>query len=123
MGASAVRTATLAHASRARARLGEEYQQSFRVLPAVGAKQVIAVTDGTMIGTVAAGPRKGKRPREWKERRLVAAQAKDSATTFYAATFRERGGNRAHCARQAGWGRNSQIHAVGDGAEWIRLQS
>jgi hypothetical protein len=28
-----------------------------------------------------------------------------------------------HCARQAGWGLDSQIHAVGDGAEWIRLQT
>ena len=26
-------------------------------------------------------------------------------------------------ARRAGWGLNSQIHALGDGAEWIRLQS
>src|SRR4029077_4040736 len=28
-----------------------------------------------------------------------------------------------HCAREAGRGLNSQIHAVGDGAEWIRRQS
>jgi hypothetical protein len=28
-----------------------------------------------------------------------------------------------HCAREAGWGINSQIHALGDGAEWIRLQT
>jgi hypothetical protein len=28
-----------------------------------------------------------------------------------------------HCARRAGWGLNSQIHALGDGAEWIRLQT
>jgi hypothetical protein len=108
------------------ARLREEYQEPFRVLPAVGAEHVIAETDGTMICTVDPGPRKGKRPRQWKEMRLVAAQARDSATTVYAATFgsvAETGRRWGHCARQAGWGLNSQIHAVGDGAGWIRSQS
>lgn len=126
IGLSAVRSATLEHAHRAREKLQEEYEQSFRVLPAVGAEHVIAQTDGTMICTVAPGPRKGKRPREWKEMRLVAAQAKDSATTFYGATFgsvTETGRRWGHCARQAGWGLNSQIHAGGDGAEWVQLQS
>lgn len=126
MGASAVRTATLEHARRARQKLQGEYAQSFRVLPAVGAEHVIAETDGTMICTVGPGARQGQRPREWKEMRLVAAQAKNSATTIYAATFgsvAETGRRWGHCARQAGWGLNSQIHAVGDGADWIRLQS
>jgi hypothetical protein len=126
IGASMVRTATLRHAQRAREGLQQEYGQSFRVLPAVGAAHVIAETDGTMICTVAAGPRQGKRPRDWKEMRLVAAQAQDSATTVYAATFgsvEETGQRWGHCARQAGWGLNSRIHAVGDGADWIRLQS
>lgn len=126
IGASAVRTTTLEHAQRARAMLQEGYGQSFRALPAVGATQLIAEADGTMICTLAAGPRKGKRPREWKEMRLVAAQAQESTTTIYAATFGsvEQTGQRwGHCARQAGWGLNSQIHAVGDGADWIRRQS
>lgn len=126
IGASAVRTATLEHAQRARAKLQEEYAQPFRILPAVGAEHVIAETDGTLICTVAPGPRKGKRPRQWKEMRLVAAQAKDSATTFYGATFgsvADTGQRWGHCTRQAGWGLNSSIHAVGDGAEWIQLQT
>lgn len=125
MGVSAVRTATLAHAQRAREKLEVEYQQPFRVLPAVGAEHVIAQADGTMICTVQPGPRKGKRPRQWKEMRLVAAQAKDSTTTVYGATLgsvAETGRRWGHCARQAGWGLNSQIHAVGDGADWIWLQ-
>ena len=126
IGSTAVRTATLAQAQRARTQLQQEYAQTFRVLPAVGAKHVIAETDGTMICTVASGGRKGKRPREWKEMRLVAAQAKDSATTVYGATFgsvAETGQRWGHCTRQAGWGLNSRIHAVGDGADWIRLQT
>ena len=82
--------------------------------------------DGTMICTVAPGARKGKRPREWQEMRLVAAQAKGSATIVYGATFgsvQETGRRWGHCAREAGWGLNSHIQAMGDGAEWIRLQS
>jgi hypothetical protein len=57
--------------------------------------------------------------------RLVAAQARDSATTVYGATFgsvEETGQRWGHCVQQAGWGLNSHIHAVGDGADWIRLQ-
>lgn len=126
LGASAVRAATLKHAQRAQLKMEQEYRESFRVLPAVGAEHLIAEADGTLIRTVQPGPRKGKRPRDWQEMRLVAAQAKDSATTVYGATFgsvEETGRRWGHCARQAHWGANSQIHALGDGAEWIRLQS
>jgi hypothetical protein len=114
--ASAVRTVTLEHAQRAQAQLEEGYAQSFRILPKVGAEHAIAEADGTLIRTVEPGKRKGKRPRQWKEMRLVAAQAKDSARTIYGATFGkvEAVGRRlGHCAREAGWGWNSQIHAVG----------
>jgi len=123
---SAVRDATLEHASQAEQLLEKEYEQSFRVLPAVGAEQVVAEADGSMVCTVAAGARKGKRPRQWKEIRLAAAQALGSTATFYAATFgevEEVGRRWGHCARRAGRGLNSQIHALGDGAEWIRLQT
>jgi hypothetical protein len=78
-----------------------------------------------MICTVEAGSRKGKRRREWKEIRLLAAQAVGGTQTRYAVTFGtvEQAGRRwGHCTKAAGWGLNSQIHAVGDGAEWIRLQ-
>jgi hypothetical protein len=57
--------------------------------------------------------------------RLVAAQVQDSRTTVYAATFgsvEETGRRWGHCAQRAGRGLTSQIHAVADGAEWIRLQ-
>lgn len=126
MNASAVRKATLGHAGRAEQILEQEYQEPFRALPTTGAEYVVAEADGSMICTVAPGPRKGKRPRDWKEIRLTAAQALGKAETFYAATFGEvdQVGRRwGHCARRAGWGLNSQIHAVGDGAEWIRLQT
>lgn len=126
IGATAVRAATLHHARRAQAGLEAEYKEPFRLLPPQGAAHVVAQADGTMICTVPPGPRQGKRPRDWKEMRLVAAQAQGSATTHYAATFgsvEETGRRWGHCTRQAGWGLNSRIHAVGDGADWIRLQS
>ena len=126
IGVSAVRDATLEHAQRARAQLATQYAQPFRAVPGVGAAQVIAEADGTMICTVQPGPRKGKRPRQWQAMRLVAAQAKDRATTVYGATFgsvTETGRRWGHVARAAGWGLNSRIHTVGDGAEWIQLQS
>ena len=124
--ASNVRAATLNHAQRAQEQLQAEYDQPFRVLPEKGSDYVIAQADGTMICTVSPGLRQGKRPREWKEMRLVAAQTKDSTVTQYGATFgsvSETGRRWCHCTRQAGWGTNSHIHTVGDGAEWIRLQS
>jgi hypothetical protein len=123
---SAVREATLKHAHRAEQKLQEQYQQSYRALPAMGAAFVVAEADGSMVCTVAAGPREGKRPRDWKEIRLTAAQALGSTETYYAATFDqvdEAGRRWGHCARGAGRGLNSQIHALGDGAEWIRLQA
>ena len=126
LGASTIRVATLEQAQRARQQLQAGYEESFRALPAVGAPQVIAQTDGTMICTVGPGKRKGSRPREWQEMRLVATQAQAQATTVYAATFgsvEEVGRRWGHCARDAGWGLNSQIHTVGDGADWIRRQS
>jgi hypothetical protein len=95
-------------------------------LPSKGAEHVVAEADGTMICTVAPGKRSGKRPREWREMRLTAAQAQGKEETFYAATFSEVdevGRRWGHCARSAGWGLNSEIHALGDGAEWIRLQT
>lgn len=126
INASAVREATLTHAQRAEQLLDKQYQEPFRVLPALGAKHVIAEADGTMICTVAPGKRKAKRPRDWKEIRLAAAQGQGKAETFYAATFgsvAEVGRRWGHCARRAGWGLNSEIHGVGDGSEWIRLQT
>ena len=126
ISSSAVREATLTHAQRAAKRLEQQYQEPFRLLPLIGAAQVVAEADGTMICTVACGKRDGKKPRDWKEIRLTAAQAQGKEETYYAATFSEVaevGRRWGHCARNAGWGLNSQIHALGDGAEWIRLQT
>jgi hypothetical protein len=126
LGPSALRKATLKHAQRAREELQRKYQEPFRTLPAQGQEYVIGEADGTLICTVEPGTRQAKRPRSWQEMRLVAAQAKDSAQAVYAAGFinvEETGRRWGHCVRDAGWGLKSHIHTLGDGAEWIRLQS
>ena len=126
ISSTAVRAVTLEHALRASVKLEEQYAQPFRLLPPAGAGHVIAEADGTMICTVSSGSRKGKRPRQWKEMRLLAAQAQGQASATYAATFgsvEETGRRWGHCTRTAGWGLNSHIHAVSDGADWIRGQS
>ena len=119
---SAVRIETLRHARGAAQMLESEYSESFRILPKEGADYVIAEADGTMICTLEAGPRQAKRPRCWQEMRLVAAEAHGSTTPVYGATFGDvddTGRRWGHCAREAGWALSSQIHAMGDGAEWI----
>lgn len=126
IGSSAVRDTTLEHAHRARELLEQQYAQPFRLLSASGAAQVIAEADGSMICTVASGKRAGKKPRDWKEIRLCAAQAQGKTDTIYAATFgavAEVGRRWGHCVRRAGRGQNSQVHALGDGAPWIRRQT
>lgn len=123
--ASAVRRATLETAARAQRKLETKYAGTYRALPAVGQDHVVAEADGTMLCTVKPGRRKEKRPREWKEMRLLAAQAQGSCQALYAATFQsvdEAGRRWAHCVRDAGWGLKTQIHVVADGAEWIALQ-
>ena len=93
---------------RARALEQARSEQSFRILPREGARQLIAQADGSMICTVQAGKgRAEKRPREWKEMRLGAAQVHGSAraldgTVF--ATVEDTGRRWGHCAREAGWG-------------------
>ena len=125
--ASAVRTVTLQQAARATAQLATHYAQSFRSLPAHGPEHLIAEADGTMICTVEAGRARGQsRPRQWKEMRLVAAQALGCAQVRYGATFgsvAEVGQRWGHCTKDAGWALASRIHVVADGAEWISLQS
>jgi hypothetical protein len=124
--ASTVRAVTLHHAQRAQAHLAAGYAESFRALPAQGATHVVAEADGTMICTVPRARRGAARPRNWREMRLVAARAQGRVESTYGATFAEVdvvGRRWGHCARTAGWGLNSQLHIVADGAEWIERQS
>jgi hypothetical protein len=127
LNASAFRQTTLAHAARAAQMLGQEVAQSYRTLPVKGPEVLIAEADGSMLHTVPAGlARKGARPRQWQEIRLLAVQPHQSLQTTYAATFgsvQEAGRRWGHAAKMAGRSLTSRLHVVADGAEWISLQT
>jgi len=123
-----VRTVTLHHAQV----LAAQTPEPVRTLPARGAERIVAAADGSMVpvvDTAAAPPgadRRKHRKVRYQEARLVAACAQGSATTHYGATLHDvadTGLRWAQCVKAAGWGLNTQIHALGDGAPWIAEQA
>lgn len=96
----------------------------------VGKACVLVEMDGGMVPIVETDPqaadrRKGK-TLNWRELKLCMARALDSADRFYGGTFagdaEQAGQHLYHCACLAGFGRETDIHAVGDGAVWIANQ-
>ena len=88
---------------------------------------IIAQTDGGMVPIVEPDARqKDKRKGKtlsWREAKISMAHAKGSTTPVYAGTIEggvEIAGRQLfECAVRAGFGANSRVHAVGDGAPWI----
>jgi len=90
-------------------------------------KQIVAETDGGMIPIMEPDAeqkdkRKGKKL-VWKEAKISLAHAKGSRTPVYGGGI-EGGVDMAGrklltCAVRAGFGADSRVHAVGDGAPWI----
>lgn len=126
VGASSVRAVTLKHARRMKSQGLKDHSAPLRALPAGGESTLICEGDGSFLRLVEAGlPRKGKRPREWKEVRVVAAQAVGKAKAVYAATFgapEEAGRYWAWAGRMAGFALDTKIHGIGDGADWVQRQ-
>lgn len=122
IGAEAVRTVTLEHAQTAQT-WADECKKDFRALPAHGSETLVCEADGSFLRLVESGlPRKGTRPRDWKEVRVLAAQNPKKSRAAFAATFwdlNEVSVLWARAARLAGWALESNIHGLGDGAEWI----
>ena len=95
-----------------------------------GCEYIVAEMDGSMIPIVetddtATDQRKGKRE-SWKEARLSLAHPRDSSTCYFGIEFQE-GVDQAgqalfDCGCLAGFGRKTQVHAVGDGAVWLNDQ-
>ena len=90
-------------------------------------KDIIAQTDGGMVPIVEPDAsqkdkRKGK-TLSWREAKISMAHAKGSTTPVYAGTIEGgvdiAGRQLFECAVRAGFGANSRVHAVGDGAPWI----
>lgn len=95
-----------------------------------GRETVVVEMDGGMVPIVESDStqkdrRKGKKL-QWKEAKLCLAHEAGSKTLSYGGTLQggvvEAGKQLFGCARSAGFGKGSQVHAVGDGAEWIALQ-
>lgn len=95
-----------------------------------GCRMVVVEMDGGMVPVVEADStqkdrRRGKKL-QWKEAKLCLAHEAGSKTLRYGGTLQgdvaEAGKQLFGCARSAGFGKESRVHAVGDGADWIALQ-
>ena len=113
-------------------RIAEQQKQrpAVGVLPADGAKQLIAQSDGSFVRIVTTDPQqqdaRKSRTVDFQEARLCASTAQGSDTTYYEGTFGSvdsLGSLWEHSAKNAGWALNSEIHVVADGASWIARQA
>jgi len=96
----------------------------------LGVAQIIAEMDGGMVpimepSAAAWDKRKGKKL-HWKEAKLCLAHVLGSKTLHYGGTLEggvdDAGDQLFQCAQAVGFGSQTQVHAVGDGADWIALQ-
>ncbi len=95
-----------------------------------GVRHVIAQTDGSMVPVVTVDSQVSDKRKDkvlnWQEIRLTIAHAQQSLKVHYGGNFsggvEETGRQLYDCARRADFGRGTQLHAVGDGAVWIRNQ-
>ena len=119
---SAVRAITEGHAEQ----LYEQESLATVVPVQAGVAMVVAELDGSMVPIVemAATAEDCRKTRTvgWHEARLSLAHAQGSVSPVFAATLGtvdEAGDQLLHCAIQAGLGKDTQVHCVGDGAPWI----
>ena len=124
IGESTIQRVTLGHAGN----MFEAGKSSLDFPEAPGRhKDIVAETDGGMIPIVEPDARqKDKRKGKtlsWREAKISLAHAKGSRTPIYAGAIEggvETAGRQLlGCAVRAGFGADSRVHAVGDGAAWI----
>lgn len=123
---STIRRITLWHAQA----LFELTPQSQQWPTQSGCEVIIAQTDGGMVPIVApsatqSDKRKGKEL-YWKESKLCLAHPQGSVSPVFAGTLQGdaqvAGQQLFACATHAGFGINTHVHVVGDGAPWIERQ-
>ena len=126
LSASSIRQTTMTHAQA----LHENEDLTRLPSDCQDMKTIIAEMDGCMVPVVEINEdnndkRKGKRLL-WKELKLCLAHSVGSNDPFFGGTFSggvdKAGEQLSHCAKLAGFGENTQLHAVGDGAKWIADQ-
>ena len=126
IGASTVRKLTERHGLRMQ---GQQTQESGPI-GTQGWPQQIGELDGSMVPIVTpdatAGDKRKHKTLHWQEARLALVHAHGRVTPQFAATFGGRGEESGQalraCALAAGFGTNTQLHGVGDGAPWIAEQ-
>lgn len=107
------------------AAISSQAELPVRSLPSKGAACVVAEADGSMlpIAVFEDGPDKRRTKKvEWREFKLCAARSQGSQSTCYGGDFCKSDSFAPiweNCVLAAGWGADSRIHGVGDGAEWI----
>ena len=133
IGESTIRRITEGHAQRIfeKAEKAEKADGGLAWPKQRGSSAVLIVeVDGGMVPIVEpdatrTDKRKGKKL-YWKEAKLCLAHPQGSKTLVYGGTLQgdvaTAGKKMFDCARQAGFGRGSHVHAVGDGAPWIADQ-
>ena len=93
-------------------------------------EQLVVEIDGSMIPKVevdenAEGDRRKTRQTGWKEARLSLAYPKGTVQPVFAVTTgsaEQAGEQLMACAQAAGFGADTQVHGIGDGAVWIAEQ-
>ena len=123
---STVRKITERHGGQMR----EQQDQGALPVTTPGCPQQIGELDGSMVPIVTSGQEAGDQRKhktlQWQEARLVMVHAQGSVTPKFAATFgrrvEESGQALRACAVAAGFGTNTQLHGIGDGAPWIAEQ-
>jgi len=123
-----IRKTTLRAGRKARAL--QERHTGVGALPAQGAACIEAQADGTMLPMLrhkeGAGDKRKRREGYWQEQRLCVTREQGSLRTRYACSMESveaLGHAWAQSARQSGWGLNTQLHVVGDGACWVGQQA
>lgn len=126
IGVSTARTITQGHGARMR----EQQEGVVWPVSTPGCRQQVGELDGSMVPIVtsatAVGDKRKHKSLQWQEARLALVHAHGSVTPKFAATFggsvEESGQALRACAVAAGFGANTQLHGVGDGAPWIAEQ-
>ncbi|MDQ3258854.1 MAG: ISKra4 family transposase [Acidobacteriota bacterium] len=99
-------------------------------LPLGGVTRLLTEMDGSMVPTVQMAEDQGDQRRQrtvgWTEARLCLAGLPESVSRKYGATMgsvEEAGRQWKSCVVQAGGGRATHLHCVGDAASWIKAQA
>jgi hypothetical protein len=124
---SSIRKTTLSHGQKMQTLKKDAALPSINKL---GCLQQIGEIDGCMLPIVkisdAEGDKRKQKTLNWQEVRLAAVHEKDSVSPKFDAIFNgsvdEAGQALLNCAVAAGFGTQTKLHGVSDGAFWIRNQ-